>query len=108
MTNINVTEKCYKAFKTKFCCMNNIYIYENLQYEQENEFSLWECKKKMGNEDGKSSLRTTFTQISTPPYFSEKQRQVYLVKKISHCIYYTVNNREYICLILFTENVDGT
>ena len=42
------------------------------------------------------------------PIFSEKQRQVYLVKRISHCIYYTVNNREYICLILFTENVDGT
>ena len=42
------------------------------------------------------------------PIFFEKQRQVYLVKKISHCIYYTVNNREYICLILFTENVDGT
>ena len=65
-------------------------------------------KKNLGNEDGQSSFCTTFTQISTPPYFFEKQRQVYLVKKISHCIYYTVNNREYICLILFTENVDDT
>ena len=49
--------KIYKAFKTKFCYMNNMdnRIYMNLQYEQENEFSLWECKKKnLGNEDDRS------------------------------------------------------
>ena len=63
---INVTEKYYKAFKTKFCYINNMdnRIYMNLQYEQENEFSFWECKRKLGNEDGKSSFCTTYTQIS--------------------------------------------